>query len=308
MRRLPVLALAVSLLLFCQQAAAAGLTKISDSVYSYVDCQGACAKNSFGSNAGIIIGKDFLVAVDALMSAKEAQRFIKDIRKISNKPIKFLIDTHYHSDHTLGNVEFAKLGAIIISQENARKNMEKAGAGMVQHAEKSGLSPQDLKDTKVTHPTLTFKERVTLYLGNNKVEIIYPGPAHTSGNVIVYVPREKVLFAGDLLFTDFHPYLGEADIAGWVKVLDRLMAMDVTKIIPGHGPLSTKKDLADLKTYLLVFDQKAKELSAKSHDLDFITVRMKKSLPKRGQLDSLIPRNIQMKYLAKEKLPQPQGK
>ena len=86
------------------------------------------------------------------------------------------------------------------------------------------------------------------------------------------------------------------------------MAMDVTKIIPGHGPLSTKKDLADLKTYLLVFDQKAKELSAKSHDLDFITVRMKKSLPKRGQLDSLIPRNIQMKYLAKEKLPPPQGK
>ena len=125
---------------------------------------------------------------------------------------------------------------------------------------------------------------------------------------MVYIPREKVLFSGDLLFTNYHPSLGEADIAGWVKALDYLMTMDVDKIIPGHGPVSTKKDVAALKSYLLVFDRKAKELTAQSKDPNFIVAEMKKSLPPRAQLDSLIARNIQMKYLPQGNQSQPQTK
>jgi glyoxylase-like metal-dependent hydrolase (beta-lactamase superfamily II) len=248
------------------------------------------------------------VAVDSQISAREAQRFIKDIQKISRKPVKFLINTHYHLDHSLGNSEFAKLGAVIISQENAKENMQKAGEGMLQRAQQSGVSPQDLEGTKLSYPTLTFGDRLTLYLGNNRIEIIFLGPSHTSGSVLVYVPQEKVLFAGDLLFTDFHPFLGDANIEGWIKVLDYIMTMDVDKIIPGHGPVSTKKDVADLKKYLLVFDQKAKELAGKSNDLDFIVAEMKKALPPRPQLDALIGRNMQMKYLPQGKQSQPQAK
>lgn len=310
MKKLLILALALFFFILCQHAvyADSGLVKITDSVYSYADVKGAAAKNSFGANAGIIIGKDYLVAVDSLMSAREARRFIKDIRKVSKKPVKFLINTHYHLDHSLGNSEFAKLGAIIISQENDKANMQKAGGGMLQYAKQSGLSDQDLQGTRLAYPTLTFKERLTLDLGNNQVEIIYPGPSHTSGSVLVYVPKEKVLFAGDTLFTAFHPFLGEANIEGWVKVLDAIMAMDVAKIIPGHGPVSSKKDVADLKSYLITFDQKAKELTAKSNDLNFIVAEMKKALPPRPQLDALIAKNIQMKYLAQGKQAQPQAK
>ena len=298
-KKLAVFGLAVCLgFLFLQPVhAQEGLQKISDSVYSYAGVQGACAQNSFGANAGIIVGQDYLVAVDSKMSARQAQQFIKDIRKISSKPIKFLINTHGHLDHTLGNSEFAKLGAVIISQENDQKNMQKAGAGMLAYAKKSGLSDQDLKGTRLAYPTLTFKDRLTLDLGNQKIEVLYPGPSHTTGSVLVYVPQEKVLFAGDILFTDCHPFLGEADMEGWEKVLDGIMAMDVDKIIPGHGPVSSKKDVADLKSYLSVFDQKAKELTARSHDPNAIAAEMKKSLPPRAQLDSLIARNVEMKYL-----------
>jgi cyclase len=179
---------------------------------------------------------------------------------------------------------------------------------MLQYAKQSGLTDKDLAGTKPTYPTLTFKERLTLDLGNKKIEVLYLGPAHTTGSVVVYMPQEKVLFAGDLLFTAYHPFLGEANIEGWTKVLDHLMAMDVDKIIPGHGPLSSKKDLADLKTYLLVFDRKAKELTAQSKDLKVIVPEMKKALPHRAQLDSLISRNIQMKYLSPGKQAQPQAK
>ena len=126
-------------------------------MYSYTDVKGASPKNSFGANAGIIIGQDFIVAVDSLISAREAKRFIKDINKISKKPIKFLINTHYHLDHSLGNSEFAKLGAVIIAHENDQENMQKAGEGMLQYAKQSGLSDQDLQGTKLAYPTLTFK-------------------------------------------------------------------------------------------------------------------------------------------------------
>lgn len=302
MKKILILGLAYCLFFLFQPAAHAesGLIKITDSVYSYADVKGASPKNSFGANAGIIIGKDSIVAVDSLISAREAKRFIKDIRKISKKPIKFLINTHYHFDHTLGNSEFAKLGTVIISNENDQANMQKAGEGMLQYAKQSGLTDQDLKGTKLAYPTLTFKDRATLDLGDKQVEILYLGPSHTTGSVLVYVPQEKVLFSGDILFTDFHPFLGEANIEGWIKALDYLTAMDVDKIIPGHGPVSNKKDVAALKSYLLVFDQKAKELTAQSKDLNFIVAEMKKSLPPRPQLDMLIAKNIQMKYLPQQ--------
>jgi cyclase len=310
LNKLPILALAFFSLFLCHPAVHAedGLTKVTGSIYAYAGVKEASPQNSFGANAGIIIGQDFLVAVDSLLSSREAKRFIKDIRKISQKPVKFLINTHYHPDHSLGNSEFAQLGAIIIAQEDDQKNMEKAGEGMLQHAKQNGLSDQDLKGTKVAYPTLTFSDRVTLNLGKKQVELLFLGPSHTTGSILVFIPREKVLFTGDLLFTDCHPFLGEANIAGWIKVLDYIMGMDVDKIIPGHGPVSSKKDVADLKNYLSVFDQKAKELTAQSKDLNFIVAEMKKALPHRSQLDFLIGRNIQMKYLPQGKQSQPEAK
>ncbi len=309
LKRLPILALALGLFFLFHQAghAAEGLTKVTGSIYAYADVKKASPQNSFGANAGVIIGQDFLVAVDSLISSREAKRFIKDIKKISKKPIKFLIDTHYHLDHSLGNSEFAQLGAIIIAQENDQKNMQKAGEGMLHYAKQSGLSDQDLQGTKLAYPTLTFSDRVTLNLGNNQVELLFIGPSHTTGSVLVFIPQEKVLFTGDLLFTDCHPFLGDANIAGWIKVLDYIMTMDVDKIIPGHGPVSSKKDVADLKNYLLIFDQKAKELTAQSKDLPFIAAEMKKALPPRSQLDFLIGRNIQLKYLPQGNQSQPKA-
>jgi len=175
LKKLPVLTLAfLSFFLFHQAVQAeTGLQKVSGSVYSYTDIKEASPKNSFGANTGIIVGKDYLVAVDSLISAREAKRFIKDIKKVSKKPVKFLINTHYHLDHSLGNSEFAKLGAVIIAHENDQENMQKAGEGMLQYAKQMGLSAQDLKGTKLAYPTLTFGDRVTLYLGNNKVEILF---------------------------------------------------------------------------------------------------------------------------------------
>lgn len=274
-----------------------GLTKIADNIYSYVDVKNGSPANSFAANAGIIVGKDGIVVVDTLVSAKEAQRFIRDIRKVSDKPIRYVVDTHYHLDHAFGNAEFVKLGAVVISHANDRKNLEKNGEPTLKNAKNFGLTEKDMAGTAIALPTLTFTDRMTISLGDEEIQLIYVAPSHTSGSILVNIPDKKVLFAGDVLFTDFHPFMAEGDLAGWLKNLDYIAALDVERIIPGHGPLSGKKDIAEMKGYLVAFDTKARELAAESGDAASITAELKKSLPARSQGEWMIPFNLKTKYL-----------
>jgi cyclase len=298
MKRLAVLIVAVMCAVLCRGAfAQEGLTKIADNVYSYVDVKDGSAANSFAANAGIIVGKDGIIVVDTLISAKEAHRFIKDIRKISGKQIRYVIDTHYHLDHTFGNAEFAKLGAVIVAHMNCRENIIKNGEEVLKNIKEYGLTPEQMEGTEIAYPTITFTDRMSIDLGDETVELIYVAPSHTTGNILVRIPDKKVLFTGDILFTDFHPYMADGDIPGWIRNLDYIESLDVDRIVPGHGPLSDKKDVADMKSYLIAFDTKARELAARTNDVKAIAAELKKSLPARAQGEWMIPVNIQMKYL-----------
>jgi cyclase len=276
-----------------------GLTKIADNVYSYVGAKEASPANSFAANAGIVIGRDGILVVDTLISAKEGERFLADIRKISNKPIRYVVNTHAHLDHAFGNCVFAKQGAIVISHEADRRMLEKVGEATLKNSANYGLKPEDMVGTEIVYPTITFSERMTIDLGGETVELLRVAPSHTEGSVIVYLPAKKLFFSGDILFTDFHPYLADGDIPGWTRTLDALIAMDVERIIPGHGPLSTRKDLKEMKEYLLLFDAKARELAAGSLDADAIAAEMKKVLPKRSLAEWMIAYNLKSRYLVK---------
>ncbi len=279
--------------------AQSGLTKIADNVYSYVNVKGSSPQNSFGANAGIIIGKNGILVVDTLVSSKEAKRFIKDIRAISDKPIRYVVNTHSHLDHTFGNADFRRLGAVIISHENCKKNMESNSENALKNAKAYGLTEKDMEGTKIVYPVLTFSERMEVDLGNQKVELIYAGPSHTDDSILVYLPDKKILFAGDVLFTGYHPYMGDGEIEGWTEVLDSIAALDPAVIIPGHGPVSGKKDVEDMRNYLITFDEKARELATQSNDVEHIASEIKKIVPQRAEGDWLIKANIQMKYLKK---------
>jgi glyoxylase-like metal-dependent hydrolase (beta-lactamase superfamily II) len=154
--------------------------------------------------------------------------------------------------------------------------------------------------TEIVFPTLTFSKRLTIDLGGETVELIRTAPSHTAGSVFVYLPARKLMFAGDILFTDFHPFLADADIPGWTQTLETLLAMDIEQIVPGHGPLSTKKDLREMKEYLVLFDAKARELTKTSQDVDAVAVEMKKILPKRSMAEWMIAFNLKSRYLRKE--------
>ncbi|MDD5286848.1 MAG: MBL fold metallo-hydrolase [Desulfuromonadaceae bacterium] len=299
MKKMLLLSLVAVTLLFTQTAFAE-LTKISDNVYSYAGEKDSSPAHSFGANAGIIIGADGVLVVDTLISAKEGERFLADIRKVTNKPIKYVVNTHTHLDHAFGNCVFAKLGATVISHTADRAMLDRIGAGTLKGISNYGLKSEDMAGTEIVLPTLSFSDRMQIYLGDETVELIRTASSHTEGSLVVYVPSKKLLFAGDILFTDFHPFMADGDIAGWSKTIDTLLAMDLEKIIPGHGPLSTKKDLKEMKEYLLLFDRKARELAATSQDAAAIAAELKKILPQRSMADWMIAYNVKSRYLGKK--------
>jgi len=299
MKRIVVLSVVALTLLFVQTAFA-DLTKLADNVYSYVGVKDASPGHSFAANAGIVIGRDGVLVVDTLISAKEGERFLADIRKVTDKPIKYVVNTHTHLDHALGNCVFARLGATVISHEADRKLLAAQGSALLKHAGDYGLKPEDMAGTEIVVPALAFSERLSIDLGGEEVQLIRVAPSHTEGSVVAYVPAKKLLFSGDILFTDFHPYLADGDMPGWAKTIDTLLAMDVERIVPGHGPLSGKKDLRDMKEYLQLFDSKARELAATSQNADVISAQMLKILPKRSLAEWMVGYNLKIRYLGKK--------
>lgn len=274
-----------------------GLTKIADNIYSYVGVENGGPTNSFAANAGIIVGKDGIVVVDTLISAQQAQRFLKDIRKISDKPIRYVIATHSHLDHIFGNAEFAKTGAVVVAHANCRENMLNGSEETLKHSSEHGLTPEQMEGTEIAYPSITFTDRMSIDMGDETVNLIYIAPSHTTGSIMVHIPGEKVIFTGDILFTDFHPYLAEGDIPGWIRNLDYIDTLDVDRIIPGHGPISGKNDIADMEKYLVTFDTKARELATQSDEVEFVAAELKKSLPVKSQADWMIPYNLRKKYM-----------
>ena len=175
-----LLVLVLVLFVLCDRAfAAEKLTQIAENVYAYVDTKNSSKNNSFGANAGIIIGKDGIVVVDTMISAKEAKRFIRDIRSISRKPIRYVVNTHYHLDHVFGNSEFAKLGAVVIAQENDKKAMEHSAKETLKNIGGYGLTPKDMKGTTPAYPVLAYGDRMTIDIGGQQIELIHARQSHT---------------------------------------------------------------------------------------------------------------------------------
>lgn len=269
------------------------LTKIADNVYAYVDIKKASPANSFGANAGIVVGRDGVVVIDTLISVKEAQRFIKDIRKITDKPIRYVINTHYHLDHVLGNAAFVRTGAVVISHAEDQKNFRAKGESILKNARKYGLTEADMEGTVLAYPQISFTDRMEIDLGDLRVQLISAKNSHTGGSLFVFVPERNVVFAGDVLFTGYHPYMAEGDLAGWTVALDALAQLKAAAIVPGHGPVSSNKDITDMKEYIVLFDREARRLSALSNDPEFLYAELKKVLPNRPESDFLIRANIQ---------------
>jgi glyoxylase-like metal-dependent hydrolase (beta-lactamase superfamily II) len=208
-----------------QQAVPLSVKKLSDDVY--------WTQGGAGGNTGIIIGKDGVIVVDAKTTADSAKQVLAEIAKLTPKPVTTVILTHSDGDHVNGLAAYPT-GLTIIAQENCKKEIE-ATAG------KPNASPQDHL------PTKTVDKKESLTINGVKINLSHYAPAHTSGDLQVYLPAEKIAFAGDItatnnMYTRIHDEKN-GTLAGWVQTMKGLIALNADHYVPGHGDLQTKDDL-----------------------------------------------------------------
>jgi glyoxylase-like metal-dependent hydrolase (beta-lactamase superfamily II) len=193
----------------------------------------------FGSNVGWIEFKDHVVVIDAAfpLGAEEA---LKDIRAtVPGKPVKTVVVTHYHADHSFGLGVFAKEGATIIAHANAhRQYLEKNVGPYQEKAQKDEVYGK----YPATGMFLTFQDTLVLDDGTRRAEIRWFGHAHTTGCIFTWLPKEKLVFTGDACVNGPFNYMGDSDSASWIGVLGKVKELGPATVVPGHGP-SAKGDL-----------------------------------------------------------------
>lgn len=201
------------------------------------------------ANTGWVVFRDYVLVIDANFpwGAKAA---LPDIKRTAKKPIRFVFNTHYHGDHAWGSSVFVDEGATVLcSADCAAESVAKNTPSWKDDKGEGGFS---LKPYRLEHPQVSFSERLVLDDGTRRVELIKLGPGHTKGDAVAYLPKERVLFTGDLCVTRAGNNVADrdADPDHWLKALDRMLAMDVGTLVPGHGPVTGRESIAPQRAYL----------------------------------------------------------
>jgi glyoxylase-like metal-dependent hydrolase (beta-lactamase superfamily II) len=213
---------------------------------------GSPANQNFISNAGFVITPTGVVVIDALGSPALAQQLLAEIRKHTAQPVTHVILTHYHADHIYGLQTFKAAGAKVIAHEAAREYLNSDTARLRLEASRNELAPWVTADTHLVPADEWLRGDSELVVGGMRFQIRHVGPSHTPEDEVVYLPQEKVLFAGDLVFRGRIPFVGQADSGQWIKALDKLLTFDAKVIVPGHGPVSheARADMELTRDYL----------------------------------------------------------
>ncbi len=213
-----------------------------------------------GGNIGVSVGEDGVFMIDD-QYAPMSDAIRAAIAKLSDQPIRFLINTHWHGDHTGGNEVFGKLGAVIVAHDNVRERLLRGGKieafdMVTEPAPKAAL------------PVVTFADAVTFHMNGDTLKVEHISAAHTDGDAVIYFTDANVVHMGDLYFNGFYPFIDASSggavagvIAGAAEVLGRID--DKTRIIPGHGPLSNKAELQRYHAMLSEVYQRVKTLKDK---------------------------------------------
>ena len=204
-------------------------TQLTEKVYML---QGA------GGNIGLSVGDQEIFIIDDQF-APLSQKILDAIKKISNKPLTFLVNTHFHGDHTGGNENMAKAGATIIAHENVKKRLK-------------GIQRDGTFKSKETIPVITFNDKLNITINDEDVAVFHVSNAHTDGDSILYFTESNVLHTGDTYFNGRYPYIdlnSGGSINGYIEAVKRAMILinEDTKIIPGHGQVS---NLTEYKSFL----------------------------------------------------------
>jgi cyclase len=244
------------------------LERVSEGVY----CAVASGVPYYVANSAVIVGSDSVLVVDSGAGPNEARVLAESIRQITDRPVRYLVDTHFHFDHALGHQAFPQ--AVVISHQATREQLVSDGlrertvagfiSGLPQQIERANAAAQketapdkraaitaaaaaltayqkELATFVPSGADATFSNELTLWLGSREVRLLHLGRGHTAGDVVVFLPQERVVCTGDL-FNGYIGYMGNAYVDEWAETLTRLAALDFETVIAGHGAPFRGKD------------------------------------------------------------------
>lgn len=238
-----------------------GLHDLGDGCYAYLQPDG-----SWGwSNAGLVVEGDQSLLVDTLFDLKLTGAMLATMRRAEPRAaarIGALVNTHSNGDHVFGN-ELVADAEIIASRACADEMRHDGGARRLADFKRNApamgeagrffaeiFAPFDFEGVNVAMPTRTFTGELDVAVGDKTVRLIEVGPAHTRGDVLAYVPADRVIYTGDILFVGGHPIIWAGPIANWIKACQLMLELDVATVVPGHGSITDKRGVAAVKGYL----------------------------------------------------------
>jgi glyoxylase-like metal-dependent hydrolase (beta-lactamase superfamily II) len=226
-------------------------------------------------NTGIIIGDDAVLVADTQATPVMAQDVIRRIREVTDKPIKYVLLTHYHAVRVLGASAY-NAEQIIASQDTYDLIVERGEQDMKSEIERFPRLFNAVESVPgLTWPTLTFQKKMTLWMGKLEVQILQLGRGHTKGDTVVWLPQEKTLLSGDLVEYGATPYAGDAYFQDWPATLDAIAALKPEKLVPGRGAaLKTPQEVADglagTRAFISELYAKVKSGASEGKDLNAI--------------------------------------
>jgi cyclase len=229
------------------------------------------AQSPSAANAGFVIGEEGVAVIDTFANIDAAKQLLAEIRKVTNLPVKFVINTHYHADHVAGNSVFVDAGAVVLAQRNVRAWIHTENLRMMTTAAAAAnevIPPEQTARMKAfVPPAVVYDEAVDLYLGSREIHVRrFPG--HTGGDSVVLIPDAKIAFTGDLFWRHNVPNTIDASTQPWIDTLNTLLKNEFGyAFVPGHGDLGNAQDMTVFRDYLatlrkLVADAQAQGKSA----------------------------------------------
>jgi cyclase len=228
--------------------------EVSADVFAYIQPDGTWWIN----NTGFMVGARGVVSVDACSTERRTRAYLAAIGEVTDQPVRTLVNTHHHGDHTYGNYLFP--GATIVGHEATRTNVLQWGKPF----DAPVWTPVEWGDIELAPPFLTYTDGVTVWVDDLRCEVTHVGSAaHTTNDSIVWIPERKVLFSGDLLFNGGTPFLMQGSIAGAIKVLTEVVKpLGAETIVPGHGPVTGPQVIDEVLSYLHFVQRTARDARA----------------------------------------------
>jgi glyoxylase-like metal-dependent hydrolase (beta-lactamase superfamily II) len=224
------------------------------------------------SNNAFLVTDDGVLVIDTRQHPRRAQELVATIRKHTDKPIRWVVNTHAHGDHYFGNSVFKREGATIIAHRDTAGMMKAQFDREMKR--RMGYFKQrqyDPGEVKLVLPDVTFDSKMTITLGGQTIELLYLGAGQNPGDTFIYFPRERVLFAGGPFSKNSWPNPSfTPSMKGWIDVLNRIASMDVDKYLGGHGDVGTRQDVLNEAGMLADFDAGMREAVAKGMTRDEI--------------------------------------